>query len=504
MSQGANRFWLRPPLMLGRGLVRLAAAAGRGWRAAPADRRGPLLVLAAGTAVLLAVVPYGPPAGGLLLLAAALAAGWRDRTGPPGVRPPAEGDEERLQTLYESLVPYFAPPGPPAGGEPPPEAMYLLGGGWERGIEEYAFGLDDRLARLLIRYPGHFPDGDPQARDRVERLLAAKTGGDRELRFRWDEERNRLEMTVPGPLPAGICAQRFIMAPGELVLGFTDTEAVDRLVPVAADGEAEPVHAAPVVWRTGPRSPAPHLLAVGPSGSGTTSLLRSVTLQALRDGEVLLIDGGGAGEFGCFTGRRGVLSVESSPSGARAALEWAARETGRRLLEVSRARQAGGPQRAVRPLWIVLDRPSLLGHPARPDGSPGAQQLLEVPLRYGRAARVTVAVAEDCAAWEELSEAVRTAPGARVVLGSMPAAEIRFVLDGPLPSAPPPVLPPGRGYARLGPDRAVRLQVPATPDPQDDTASETQRRAVRALLPEPVLSLDRRSPAPETTGIDPS
>uniref|UniRef100_UPI00140B65A9 hypothetical protein n=1 Tax=Streptomyces sp. YIM 98790 TaxID=2689077 RepID=UPI00140B65A9 len=448
----------------------------------------------AGLAVLLAVVPWGPPAGGLVLLAAALAAGWRDPAAQPGVRPPAEGDEERLQTLYESLVPHFAAPGQPAGGEEAPEAMYAPGGEWDRGIEEYAFGLDDRIARLLIRYPGHFPDGDPQARDRVERLLAAKAGRDRELRFVWDEERNRLEMTVPEPLPAGICAQRFIMAPGEVVLGFTDQEAVDRLVPVALAEEAARVHAAPVVWRSGPRSPAPHLLAVGPSGSGTTSLLRSVTLQALRDGEVLLIDGGGAGEFGCFAGRRGVLSVESSPSGARAALEWAARETGRRLAQVSRARQLGGTEPAVRPLWIVLDRPALLGHPARAEGEADPQQLLEVPLRYGRAARVTVAVAEDCTAWEELSEAVRAAPGARVVLGAMPAAEIRFVLDGPLPSAPPPVLPPGRGYARLGPAPAVRLQVPATPDPQDDTASEAQRRAVRDLLPAPVLSL-RRDPS---------
>lgn len=86
-------------------------------------------------------------------------------------------------------------------------------------------------------------------------------------------------MSVLPALPTTIAAQRFVTVPGETVLGFTDADAVQRTVPVvAADGTED---APAVVWRTGPRSTEPHLLVVGQPGSGTTSLLRSIALQAL-------------------------------------------------------------------------------------------------------------------------------------------------------------------------------------------------------------------------------
>ena len=55
---------------------------------------------------------------------------------------------------------------------------------------------------------------------------------------------------------------------------------------------------------------------------------------------------------------------------------------------------------------------------------------------------------------------------------------------GALPATTPAAdVPPGRGYARLGAGPVHRLQVPSTPDPYDDATSDTDRKAVLALLP---------------------
>ena len=122
-----------------------------------------------------------------------------------------------------------------------------------------------------------------------------------------------------------------------------------------------------MVWRTGVRSTEPHLLVVGQPGSGTTTLLRSIALQALQHGDVVIVEGGGTGEYACLTGRDGVLAVECGLAGALASLEWAAHETERRLIAANRARQAGHPppEDTRRPLWILLDRPERLRPPGR-------------------------------------------------------------------------------------------------------------------------------------------
>src|SRR4051812_7004439 len=101
-------------------------------------------------------------------------------------------------------------------------------------------------------------------------------------------------MSVLGALPTTIAAQRFVTSPGETVLGFTDADAVRRTVPVTAGEES--LDAPPVIWRTGPRSTEPHLLVVGQPGAGTTTLLRSIALQVLKEGDLLIVEGSGAGE----------------------------------------------------------------------------------------------------------------------------------------------------------------------------------------------------------------
>ncbi|MFC9849265.1 hypothetical protein ACFWFF_08760 [Streptomyces sp. NPDC060223] len=466
---------LHPLITITRGLRRLAAAGRRRWADTPKDRRGPLLFLVASVVLVVALVPYGPLLAVITLMAAAAWAG-RERVAPAPTGPD-EPQTQRLQSLYEALVPYFS-----AAEDPAP--LYAHGGDWEKAFSSYDFDDDGRVSQLHLRYPAYFTDGETSSRARIEQLLHAKSGRGREYHFEWDEEGNELRITVLPPLPTDIAAQRFVTAPGETVLGFTDPADVQRTLPLTYGEELRDVP--PVVWRTGGRSTEPHLLVAGEPGSGTTTLLRSIALQCLQYGDVVIVEGAGTGEYACLTGRQGVLAVECGLAGALASLEWAAHETERRLIAANRARQAGqaAPDDTKHPLWILLDRPSALGHFAAVDGRNDPQSLLQVPLRHGRAAGVTVVVAEHFESLDSLSDAVRQHTRARVVLGPASPAQLEAVLGAPPHTTPTRDVPPGRGYARLGTGPVLRLQVPATPDPYDDATSETHRRAVLNLLPE--------------------
>ncbi|MEV1064808.1 hypothetical protein [Streptomyces sp. NPDC050263] len=465
---------LHPLITITRGLRRLASAGRRRWAETPKDKRGPLLFLAASVILVVVLVPYGPLLAVITLMAAAAWQG-RDRT-PPVPEGPDESQIQRLQVLYEALVPYFSTADDPA-------PLYAHGGDWENAFPAQEFDDSGRVAHLVIRYPAYFPDGEAGPRARIEQLLAAKSGRGREYHFAWDEEGNELTVSVLSALPTDICAQPFVTAPGETVLGFTDPSQVQRTLPLAYGEDRRDVP--PVVWRTGIRSTEPHLLAVGRPGSGTSTLLRSIALQALHQGDVLIIEGGGTGEYACLTGRDGVLGVEVALAGALTALEWAAGETERRLIAANHARQAGDPppEDTKRPLWIVLDRPTTFTHLAEADGNKDPQSLLQVPLRHGRAAAVTVVVAEQFDTLDSLSEAVRQHTRARVVLGPATTDQVETVLGAPPHTTPVDQVPPGRGYARLGSGPVHRLQVPATPDPYDDATSAVHRQAVLDLLP---------------------
>ncbi|WP_078901698.1 hypothetical protein [Actinacidiphila yeochonensis] len=480
---------LHPVITIARGVRRQAGWAGTWWARTPKDRRGPALVLAAAAVVIVAMMPYGPIAGIAALL---VSAGWmgRDRADSAADKGPTEAEVVRLQALYEALVPYLSDAADPA-------PLYAHDGAWDQAFTSYAFQ-DGRLARLHLRYPAYFTDGEAESRARVEQLLHAKAGRGREYRFDWNEEENHLTLTTLPPLPTDVAAQRFVTAPGEMVLGFTDDAAVQRTLPVAvpAGGRESAAGAAggaagalrdapPVVWRTGPRSTEPHLLALGQPGTGTTTLLRSIALQALAHGDVVVVDGSGTGEYACLAGRPGVLAVEDGLMGAAATLEWVAHETERRLIAVSRARQSGtpAPDDARRPLWVLVDRPTALTQLAHAEGSPDPQALLDVPLRHGRAANVAVAVADQLDATEALAAVVIAQTRARVVLGALAPEHVQAVLGAPQRTTPAADVPPGRGYARLGGGPVLRLQVPATPDPYDEEAPEPERAAVMALLP---------------------
>ncbi|MFE4453441.1 hypothetical protein [Streptomyces sp. NPDC056796] len=465
---------LHPLITVTRGMRLLAGAGRQKWAATPRDRRGHVLFLVAACVAAVALIPFGPL---MALIAVMGAAAWRGHDRTPARTGPDEAGAARLRALYEALVPHFS-----VADDPGP--LFSHGGDWEKTFgTSYVFDDDGRLTRLSIDYPAYFTDGDPTARARVEQVLHAKSGRGREYHFAWDEEHNQLLMTVLAALPVTIAAQRFVTAPGEAVLGFTDPDAVPRTVPVQ-DGDVTR-DASPVIWRTGARSTEPHLLLAGHPGSGTTTLLRSLALQALQHGDVLVVEGGGDGEYGFLAGRDGVLAVERGLAGALSTLEWAATETERRLIAANRARQSGHPEPddVRRPLWILLDRPSTLGHLAAADGRQDPQELLQVPLRHGRAAGVTVVVADQFDGLDSLTGAVWNHTRARVVLGPADREQVEAFLGTRPHTTPVPDVPPGRGYARLGSGPVLRLQVPATPDPYDGATSEAHRRAVLGLLP---------------------
>ncbi|MFE4335795.1 hypothetical protein ACFRQM_42375 [Streptomyces sp. NPDC056831] len=479
---------LHPLIMITRGLRLLAGAGRQKWAATPKDKRGPTLFSVAACVFVVALIPYGSV---LTLVTVMGAAAWKGRERTPAKTGPDEAQTGRLRSLYEALVPYFS-----VADDPSP--LFAHGGDWDKVFSGYAFDGNGRLTRLQVAYPAYFTDSEAASRIRIEQLLHAKSGRGREYHFAWDEEGNRLVMSVLDALPTTIGAQRFVTAPGETVLGFTDGDAVQRTVPVN-DGD-ETRDAPPVVWRTGARSTEPHLLVVGQPGSGTTTLMRSIALQALQHGDILIIEGSGTGEYVCMTGRDGVLAVECGLAGALAILEWAAHETERRLIAANRARQSGhpAPDDIKRPLWILLDRPSVLGHLAAADGKPDPQELLQVPLRHGRAANVTVVMADQFDGLDTLGETVRTHTRARAVLGHCSRDQVESVLGTEPHTTPTPDVPPGRGYARLGTGPVLRLQVPATPDPYDEATSEAQRQAVLGLLP------GLEAPAEETAPAGPS
>ncbi|MEU3145603.1 MULTISPECIES: membrane protein [unclassified Streptomyces] len=465
---------LHPLITIARGLRRLASAGRRRWLATPKDRRGALLFLVASVMLAVALLPYGPLLAAITLMAAAAWQG-RDRA-PAAPDGPDESQAQRLKSLYDALVPYFS-----SAGDPNP--LYTHGGTWEKAFPAYEFDGTGRIEHLVIAYPAYYTDGEAESRARIEHLLAAKSGRGREYHFAWDEEGNELTVRVLTPLPADITAQRFVTSPGETVLGFTDPLQVRRTLPLTHGEERRDVP--PVVWRTGIRSTEPHLLAAGQPGSGTTTLLRSVALQALRHGDVVIVDGGGTGEYACLTGRDGVLAVECGLAGALESLQWAAHETERRLVAANRAHQAGDPppEDTKRPLWILLDRPGSFTHLAAADGREDPQSLLQVPLRHGRPANVTVVVVDQLDGLETLSAAVRQHTRARVVLGPATPEQVTAVLGAPPHTTPLDHVPAGRGYARLGTGPVHRLQVPATPNPYDDATGDDQRQAVLDLLP---------------------
>lgn len=254
-----------PLTVIGRGLRHHVGWAKGRWLATPKERRGPTVFLVA--AMLLGI--YLLPHGLLFALVALMAsAAWAGRA-PKAPSAPPEPDvaDTKLSALYAALTPYLAAP-------EDLNPLYHHERGHKDAFRAWEFDGEGRLSRLELDYPAYFTDTEPAARARIEQVVQGKAGRAREYRFDWDEESNKLRITALPPLSTDIAAQRFVAAPGEIVLGFTDEDGSARTIPVGQGGAI--TQQPPVVWRTGPRSAEPHLLALGVAGYGTSSLIRSI------------------------------------------------------------------------------------------------------------------------------------------------------------------------------------------------------------------------------------
>lgn len=234
-----------PITLIGRGLRRHAEWAKGRWQATPKERRGPTLFLTAAVLLGVFLLPHGPL---LALIALMASAAWVGRS-PKAASGPAEPDvaEVKLTALYAALTPYLAAPDDLS-------PLYGNEHGYQTAFGSWEFDGQGRLTTLELAYPAYFTDTEPGARARIEQVVQGKAGRAREYRFDWDEESNRLRVSALAPLATDIAAQRFVTAPGEIVLGFTDEAGSTRTIPVGQGGVS--TQQPPVIWRTGPRSPS--------------------------------------------------------------------------------------------------------------------------------------------------------------------------------------------------------------------------------------------------------
>ncbi len=203
------------------------APAGRpgGTSGPPPPRTGadPRCSWSAACVLVVALIPYGPL---LALIALMAAAAWkgRDRR-PPAPTGPDEAQVERLSALYEALVPYFSVPEDPS-------PLFAHGGEWEKAFSEYDFDDDGRVS------PGSWcatrrtsPTARPTPAPVSSSCCTPSRAGAASTTSSGTRRATSSTVTVLPPLPTDIAAQRFVTAPGETVLGFTDASAVQRTVP---------------------------------------------------------------------------------------------------------------------------------------------------------------------------------------------------------------------------------------------------------------------------------
>jgi hypothetical protein len=457
-----------PLMIVGRGARRGARRARTWWGATPKARRR---VTAGGVVIFLiafGMLRYGPYLliAGLLILLAWLGRDTTKKTADP------EGVARvgRLQAIYNGLVPYLM-------DEHDPDQIFTPGGSFRSAFTGWEFDSDDQLAQLSLRYSPYFRDGEAESRRRVERALEGKIGLANEYLYDWNEEGNRLVVSVLPPLPTGIVATTWKVAEIEYVLGFTDTTSATRLMAVEVTDDQDTkstLDLAPVIWRLGPLAHDPHLLVVGDTRTGRTNALRSLAAQALgRSHMIGVIDVDHGGEFTDLTSglarsdepgltHPGAARVESDPAAALALLDWFRQEAHRRADQSASATLASQtlPPDLHRPLWLIIDDlPSLSDGAARINRTDPQDTIAEI-MRLGRAADITVAVGSGTTRLSEVPRAVRNQARARVGLGRLDGRVSVLLFDDTLDVSGSGGMPPGRGYARLGDGPVVRLQVP--------------------------------------------
>jgi hypothetical protein len=499
-----------PLIVILRGLRRGAVQLGSWWKGASKEKRRLQTAIAVVCLVGVGLIKYGPF---LLVLAFLATAAWLGRDGARKGDPETKDHVNRLQAVYNGLVPYLQ------NGDDP-DQHFKPGGGYRDAFTAWEFDEQDRLVRLRMDYSQYFRDGEADSRSKVERALEGKIGHANEFLYAWDEEGNHLDVRILPPLPEGIAAQSWPVADTEFVLGVTDPGSAGRLIPVlvaagaapdaaAADtapadtapGEDAPpgfriAQLAPVIWRLGAPGANPHLLLAGGPASGKSTAVRSLLSQVLARGhEVAVMDVDQTAQYGALAGRPNVLRVAEDPADSLDLLDWFGLEVERRA-EQSRATAGHGssdaepaaansaavksagtagtgpgsgvepaarPPDAQPPLWLFIDNLPELCAAAERRGRPDPQDGLAALARKARFARATVVVTVRTDEVRAMRPALRNQLAARVALGRVDAVSSTLLFGGTLELGGAKVMPPGRGYVRIGAGPVIRLQTPYAP-----------------------------------------
>lgn len=568
---------LHPVVLVARGIKRVVTGAKGWWEAGSPRKRRIQAGAVGGAALLIALAPYGPV---LLILGALGWVGWlgRDRSARDG-DPESEAHVARLQAVYNGLVPYLH-------DEHDPDQHFKPGGGYRDAFTSWEFDEQDRLTGFTLDYSEYVRDGEAECRAKVERAIEGKVGRGNEFLYDWDEEGNHLAVRVLPPLPSGLAAQPWPVAEIEYVLGITDPDSAGRLIPVLLPEEPgvepEPVPAhlasraapppegwrtaavAPVIWRVGSPCPHPHLLVTGPTGSGHTTLVRSLLSQALGRGQqVAVIDVEQTEAYDDLVGRHGVRGVVEDAERALELLDWFGLECERRAekrrARVGAAEEGGGaagkgvgheampaaqlpwggtavrmvaaaepaaaslaaslgaprvggpsgggrpgaeaeaaaetsaqrpeqesaPERAEPTLWLCVDGlPELLDAATRL-GRPNLEDTIAALARKARYADVMLIATARQERVLHLRPALRAQMTVRVAMGAVEPSVSTALFGGTLELGGSRLLPPGRGYVRVGNGPVIRLQTPYTPPgdvaPLREVGTD-QKAAQRAAL----------------------
>lgn len=255
------------------------------------------------------------------------------------------------------------------------------------------------------------------------------------------------------------------------------------------------------VWDLDTDTTTPHLLAVGPSGTGVSTLLRTLALGATRRGcDVVGFATGGLPGLWDLHRWPGVRAITAIADDHSRLLQDLGGEYARRHTEVLH----GLDRSALRPLVVLVDNLHLLQLALvrwwREDlarkGSPPCLDGLWHLLHLGRSVRIHLAIGTptlDTVLTGSAVDQLRT----RIVLGPLDRSTAARLFDAPNTRIDNDL--PGRGWARDDRGLPRATQVYAAPERLDADISDASYALVQALQPDPFpsgLRTDIAVPAP--------
>ena len=491
-----------PLIVLARGSRRGLGLLRAWWGGSSKEKRRLEVVVVVSCLIGVAVLRYGPV---LLVLAFLASAGWLGRdTSRKGADPESKQHISRLQAVYNGLVPYLQ-------DDDDPDKHFKPGGSYRDAFNAWEFDDQDRLVRLAFDYSEYFRDGEADSRAKVERALEGKIGHVNEYLYAWDEEANRLEVRILPPLASDVAVQPWPVAEIEFVLGFTDPDSAGRTIPVLVpdpDGTEDTLtpeataarggvpagfvvaQLAPVIWRIGAPDRTANLLLVGGPMSGKSTAMRALLGQALDRGHrIAVVDTHRTADYRALVGRPGVVRVAEDPAESLELLAWAGEQAERRTAHggangpltlpapaaasegltlvpqcVSGAAEGGLERQPERPLWLFIDDLPELCTAARELSRPDPQDALAALAGRSRAGHLVLVATARSEQLSTLRAPLLGQLGSRIALGRVDPASSTMLFGGTLELGGAGMMPPGRGYARLGPiGPVIRLQSPYAP-----------------------------------------